>query len=151
MAAQFESLLQPFIIMFTLPLACIGSGLGLWAFGKSLSVPALMGLIILSGIVVNNGILMVDYINQLLRKGTPGREAVLTGATVRLRPILITALTTVLGTLPMAVSRSEGAELRGPMGIAVTFGLLFATLLTLYVVPAIYTLFHGDRRGDLNL
>jgi hydrophobic/amphiphilic exporter-1 (mainly G- bacteria), HAE1 family len=123
----------------------------LWVFGKSLSVPALMGLIILSGIVVNNGILMVDYINQLRRKGTPGREAVLTGATVRLRPILITALTTVLGTLPMAVSRSEGAELRGPMGIAVTFGLLFATLLTLYVVPAIYTLFHGDRPGDLNL
>jgi len=145
MAAQFESLLQPFIIMFTLPLSLVGSALGLWAFGRSLSVPALMGLIILAGIVVNNGIVMVDYINQLRQRGTPPWEALIQGVTVRLRPILITALTTVLGMLPMALSRSEGAELRSPMGITVSFGLLFATLLTLYVVPIVYSLLTGTR------
>jgi len=153
MAAQFESLLQPFIIMFTLPLSIIGSGLGLWVFGKSLSVPALMGIIILAGIVVNNGIVMVDYINRLRRKGTAGWEALLTGPAVRLRPILITALTTVLGMLPMAFSTSEGAELRSPMGITVSFGLLFATVLTLYVVPIVYSYLARVRpehteRGD---
>jgi HAE1 family hydrophobic/amphiphilic exporter-1 len=143
MAAQFESLRQPFIIMFTLPLATIGAVLGLWAFGRTMSVPSLMGIIILGGIVVNNAIVMVDYVNQLRRKGMDGWTALVEGAVVRLRPILITALTTILGMLPMALSRSEGAELRSPMGITVSCGLFVATFLTLYVVPILYATFSG--------
>jgi HAE1 family hydrophobic/amphiphilic exporter-1 len=145
MAAQFESLRQPFIIMFTVPLTTIGAGLGLWAFGRSMSVPALMGIIILVGIAVNNGIVLVDYVNQLRARGRDGWSAILEGASVRIRPILITALTTMLGTFPMAVSGSEGAELRSPMGITISFGLLSATLLTLYVVPVVYSLVTGVR------
>jgi len=140
MAAQFESLFQPFVIMFTVPMSTIGAGLGLWAFGRSLSVPALMGMIILVGIAVNNGIVMLDYVNQLRQRGMEGWEALVQGARTRLRPILITALTTMLGTLPMALTQSEGAELRSPMGITITFGLLSATMLTLYVVPIIYSI-----------
>jgi HAE1 family hydrophobic/amphiphilic exporter-1 len=147
MAAQFESLLQPFIIMFTVPMSTIGAGLGLWAFGRSMSVPALMGIIILVGIAVNNGIVMVDYVNQLRQSGMDAWQALVKGATVRLRPILITALTTILGTFPMAISGSEGAELRSPMGITIAFGLLSATLLTLYVVPIVYSLMTGVRVG----
>jgi len=139
MAAQFESLVQPFIVMFAIPLGIIGVVIGLLITNTTLSVPTIMGTIILLGIVVNDAIVMIDYINQLRRKGVNARDAVINGAAVRLRPILITTMTTVLGILPLSFSTTEGAELRAPMGIAIGFGLTFATLLTLFVIPAIYS------------
>ncbi len=139
MAAQFESLVQPFIVMFAIPLGIIGVVVGLLVTNTTLSVPTIMGTIILLGIVVNDAIVMIDYINQLRRKGIAAREAVINGAAVRLRPILITTMTTVLGILPLSLSTTEGAELRAPMGIAIGFGLTFATLLTLFVIPVIYS------------
>jgi len=149
MAAQFESLLQPFIIMFTIPLAIIGVVFGLFVFKKTLSVPSFMGIIIMGGIVVNNAIVMVDYINQLISKGTPVLIGIIEGASVRLRPILITSLTTILGMLPMAFSRSEGAEMRSPMAIAVTFGLGFSTFLTLFIIPIIYSYFKRIPKKEI--
>ena len=98
-----------------------------------------MGIVMLAGIAVNNGIVMVDYINQLIRAGKDRYEAVVEGAVTRLRPVLITALTTVFGTLPMAISKSTGSEMRAPMGLAIVGGLTVATFLTLFVVPIIYT------------
>jgi HAE1 family hydrophobic/amphiphilic exporter-1 len=139
MAAQFESLSQPFIVMFTVPLGLIGVVVGLYVFRMTLSVPAFMGFIILSGIVVNNAIVMIDYINQLRSTGMDRLEAIIEGASVRMRPILITSLTTILGILPMGLSRSEGAELRNPLGVTIAFGLFFAMGLTLFVIPLIYT------------
>jgi HAE1 family hydrophobic/amphiphilic exporter-1 len=140
MASQFESFSHPFVIMFTIPLSLIGVILALLITGKILNLPVLIGFIILAGIAVNNGIVMVDYINQLRRKGIDDREAIVRGATVRLRPILITAFTTMLGMLPMALSTSEGAEMRAPMAIAVIGGLFATTFLTLFVIPTIYSL-----------
>ncbi len=143
MAAQFESLLSPFVIMFTVPLAFVGVVFGLFAFGKTLSVPALMGILILSGIVVNNAIVMIDYINRLRKRGIQFGEAIVEGAVVRVRPILVTAITTILGMLPMALSHTEGAELRSPMAVAVASGLLFSTFLTLFLIPIAYSIVNG--------
>lgn len=140
MAAQFESLSQPFIVMFTLPLAYVGMVAGLALTGRNLSVPAFMGLIILMGIVVNNGIVMIDYINHLRAKGEEKTRAIISGATVRLRPILITSLTTITAMLPMAFSTTEGSELRSPLAISIAFGLLFAMVFTLFVVPSAYSI-----------
>ncbi len=140
MAAQFESLLHPFVIMFTVPLSFIGAVFGLIVFHKTLSVPAFMGMIILSGVVVNNGIVMIDYINHLRRKGVKPLEAIVEGATIRLRPVLITTFTTVAGMLPMALSQTQGSELRSPMAVAVAGGLLFSTFLTLFVIPVVYSI-----------
>ena len=140
MAAQFESLLTPFVIMFTVPLAFIGVVFGLFAFGKTLSVPALMGVLILTGIVVNNAIVMIDYINRLKKRGIEFGEAIVEGAAVRMRPILVTAITTILGMLPMALSHTEGAEMRSPMAVAVASGLLFSTFLTLFIIPIVYSI-----------
>ncbi len=139
MAAEFEHLSHPFVIMFTVPLAIIGVFLAFLLARKPLSLPGMMGIVMLAGIAVNNGIVMVDYINQLIRRGQDKYEAVVEGAVTRLRPVLITALTTVFGTLPMAVSRSTGSEMRAPMGLAIVGGLTVATFLTLFVVPIIYT------------
>jgi HAE1 family hydrophobic/amphiphilic exporter-1 len=148
MAAQFESFVYPFLIMFTVPLALVGAVLGLAVTGTSLSVIAGIGAIMLAGIVVNNGIVLVDRINQL-RKHFPLEEAVLGAGRERLRPILMTTTTTVLGLLPMALGLGEGAELRAPLAITVISGLVFATGLTLFVVPAAYTLLTpGPRRPD---
>jgi HAE1 family hydrophobic/amphiphilic exporter-1 len=141
MASQFESLKHPFIIMFTIPLAFIGVVLLLALTGKNISLPVFMGFIMLGGIVVNNGIVMVDYINQLMERMENKLDAVIEGAVVRLRPILITALSTIFGMLPMAVSASEGSEMRSPMAIAIIGGLLASTLLTLFIVPILYTYF----------
>jgi len=141
MASQFESFKHPFVIMFTIPLAIVGVTLALLISGQPVSLPALIGFIMLGGIAVNNGIVMVDYINQLKRRGVEKREAILQACTVRLRPVLITAFTTILGMLPMALSISEGAEMRAPMAIAVIGGLTATTLLTLFVIPIIYSLF----------
>jgi HAE1 family hydrophobic/amphiphilic exporter-1 len=145
MAASFESLGHPFVIMLTVPISFIGVVFGLLFFGKTLSVPAFMGFIMLCGVVVRNGIVMIDYINRLRRRGVPAFEAIIQGAAIRLRPILITSLTSILGALPMALSRTQGAEMRSPMAIALSFGLLFATLLTLFVIPVVYSLFDRIR------
>lgn len=140
MAALFESLVHPFAIMFTLPLAIIGVILGLFVTGTAISMTSLMGVLILFGIVVNNAIVLVDYVNHLRRDGMERSKAILEGASIRLRPIFITAFTTILALAPMAISRSEGAEMRAPMAISVMGGLLVATVLTLVVVPVVYSI-----------
>ncbi|MGB2844319.1 MAG: efflux RND transporter permease subunit, partial [Candidatus Aminicenantaceae bacterium] len=141
MASQFESFRHPFVIMFTIPLAIIGVILALLLTGRPVSLPVLIGFVMLGGIAVNNGIVMVDYINQLKRKGVEIKEAILQACSVRLRPVLITAFTTVLGMMPMALSVSEGAEMRAPMAITVVGGLVATTFLTLFVIPIIYSFF----------
>jgi HAE1 family hydrophobic/amphiphilic exporter-1 len=140
MASQFESLLQPFIIMFTLPLAIIGVILGLFVTGYAFGVTAFIGIIILVGIVVNNAIVFIDYTNQLRAKGMLVREALIQAGATRLRPIVMTALTTMLGLLPLAIGLGEGTELQAPMAIAVIGGLMSSTVLTLVVIPVIYSL-----------
>lgn len=145
MASQFEHFAHPFIIMFTVPLGIVGVILGLFITGRTLSIAVMIGVIMLAGIAVNNGIVMIDYINQLIKRGVDKREAILQGATTRLRAIVLTALTTILGTLPMAFSRSSGSEFRAPMGVSIAFGLTATTLLTLFVLPVIYSLFNKIR------
>ena len=140
MASQFESLLHPLVIMLTIPLGLVGSALGLLITGQTISVVVLIGLIMLAGIVVNNAIVLVDYINHLRRvEHLEKFAAVVEAGQVRFRPILMTTTTTVLGLLPMAVGLGEGAEIRAPMAIAVIGGLLVSTVLTLVVIPAVYT------------
>jgi len=145
MAAQFESLWQPFIIMVTVPLSIIGVLIALFLTGTSVNVVALLGIIMLGGIVVNNGIVLIDYFNLLRSRGKPIEEAVIEASKARLRPILMTALTTILALFPMAMAIGEGAELRGPMAISVIGGLLIATFLTLLVVPALCLLSYEVR------
>ncbi len=145
MASQFESLLHPFIILFTIPLALIGVILGLWITGSTISVVVFIGLILLAGIVVNNAIVLIDLINQLREKGMEKVQAVIEGGKSRLRPILMTTLTTTLGLLPLAVGFGDGAELRAPMAITVIFGLVVSTLLTLVVIPSMYAIM--DRKN----
>ncbi|MEA4848633.1 MAG: efflux RND transporter permease subunit [Clostridiaceae bacterium] len=141
MAAQFESLLHPFTIMFSLPLAFTGSALGLVLTGRALSVPAFIGVIILAGIVVNNAIVLVDYINTLRNRGMDRTEAILKAGPTRLRPILMTTLTTILGLIPLALGIGEGAEAQAPLATVVIGGLTTSTILTLLIIPVIYTLF----------
>lgn len=140
MAAQFESLLHPLVILLTIPLAFFGTIVTLWALGISLSVVVFLGMIMLAGIVVNNAIVLIDYINLLRRRGLPRDEAIVTAGQVRLRPILMTTGTTVLGLLPMLFGLGDGAEIRTPMAIAVVSGLLTSTVLTLFIIPSIYAL-----------
>jgi len=146
MAAQFESFVYPLIIMFTVPLAMSGAVYGLYLRGMSVSVIAIIGAIMLAGIVVNNGIVLVDRINQLRARKLHLAAAVVQAGSERLRPILMTTATTVLGLLPMALGLGEGAELRAPLAVTVIAGLLLATLLTLVVVPVVYTLLTGGER-----
>ncbi|HAW79933.1 MAG TPA: acriflavin resistance protein, partial [Balneola sp.] len=124
MASQFESLLHPFIILFTIPLALVGAILALFITGTTISVVVFIGLILLAGIVVNNAIVLIDLINQLRAQGMDKYEAIIEGGKSRLRPILMTTLTTTLGLLPLAIGFGDGAELRAPMGITVIGGLL---------------------------
>jgi len=145
MASQFENLLHPFVIMFTIPLAFIGVVFAIFIGGKPISIVVLMGLIILAGIAVNNGIVMIDYINQLRRRGMSGFEALVKGATTRLRPVLITATSTIFGMLPMVFTRTEGAEMRIPLGLTIVGGLTVATFLTLFIIPIVYALFNRIR------
>jgi HAE1 family hydrophobic/amphiphilic exporter-1 len=145
MASQFESFVHPFIIMFTIPLAAIGIAAGLLISGKPVSLAVLIGVVILAGIAVNNGIVMIDYINQLRRRGMDAKEAIVEGSVTRLRPVLITALTTILGMMPMALSTSAGSELRSPMAVAVAGGLTATTALTLFIIPIIYSLVNRVR------
>lgn len=141
MAAQFESLFHPFIIMFSLPPTLVGVVIGLLLTGNRLSVPALIGAIMLIGIVVNNAIVLIDYVNTLRRRGMERNEAVLTAGPVRLRPILMTTMTTVLALLPLAFGSGEGSEGWTPLAVVVSFGLTFSTLITLLLVPVVYTIF----------
>ncbi len=146
MASQFESLVHPLVIIFTIPLALIGVVLALYATGTSVSVVVFIGAIMLAGIVVNNAIVLVDYINNLRRNAGLGRrEAIVRAGSVRLRPILMTTATTVLGLLPMALGLGEGAEIRTPMALTVIAGLISATLLTLVVIPVVYDLMDGGE------
>ena len=143
MACQFESILHPALVLFSVPLAFIGVVYVLYLFEISLSIMVFIGGIILAGIVVNNAIVLVDYVNQLRARGMAKREAVVQAGLVRLRPILMTTLTTVLGLIPMALSSGEGAEIRRPMAVTVMAGLSSATLLTLLIIPMAYYLFGG--------
>jgi len=140
MASQFESLIHPFVIMVTIPLALIGVVFGFLVSGITISLTSFIGFILLTGIVVNNGIVLVDYINQLRRKGVEATAAIIEAGSTRLRPVLITALTTIFGMLPMVLDHKEGAEMRAPMAITVIGGLTAATILTLFVVPSLYSL-----------
>ncbi len=140
MAAQFESLLHPFIIMFTLPQTFTGVALALFLTGRTLNVSAFIGIIMLAGIVVNNGIVLVDYTNKLKESGLSVQEAITKAGAVRLRPILMTTLTTILAMLPQALGFGNGAELRTPLATVVMGGLTFSTLLTLIVVPVMYSI-----------
>jgi CzcA family heavy metal efflux pump len=140
MAIQFESLLNPFIIMFAMPTMFIGILVGLFLTGKSLSMPALIGVIMLAGVVVNNAIILVDYVNILRRRGLTREEAILEGAPSRVRPIFMTTLTTVLGLIPLALGIGEGAEMQAPLAIVVIFGLSFSTIFTLLLIPVMYTI-----------
>lgn len=144
MASQFESLIQPFVILLSIPLAAIGAILGLFLTGSVINVVVLIGLIVLAGIVVNNAIVLIDRINQLRAETTSSRQAILGAASERLRPILMTSLTTILGLLPMAVATGQGAELRAPLAITIIGGLLVSTLLTLFLIPVVYSLFAGN-------
>ena len=145
MATQFESLMYPLIIMFTLPFALSGVFFALWMSNTPLSIIALIGGIMLVGIVTKNGIVLVDYMNLLVERGATVADAVIEGGKSRLRPVLMTSLTTILGMVPMAMGIGEGSETWQPMGIAVVGGLIFSTFLTLFIVPALYAMLQGRK------
>ena len=145
MVAQFQSVLSPFIIMFTIPLAFTGGFGALFLCGYEVSVIAMIGFVMLAGIIVNNGIVMVDFINQLRSEGMAKKEAIVEAGKARLRPILMTALTTILSMIPMALGMGDGAEMMQPMAITMTGGLIYGTLLTLIVVPCIYDIFNKNK------
>ncbi|MDE5866181.1 MAG: efflux RND transporter permease subunit, partial [Lachnospiraceae bacterium] len=146
MVAQFQSLLSPFIILFTIPLAFTGGLLGLYISGSEVSVIALIGFVMLSGIIVNNGIVLVDYVNQLREGGMEKREAILKAGRTRMRPVMMTALTTILALSTMAFSNDMGADMSKPMSVVTIGGLVYGTLLTLIVIPCIYDMFIGSGK-----
>ena len=145
MVAQFQSLKLPFIIMFTIPLAFTGGFMGLLVAGKEVSVIAMLGFIMLSGVIVNNGIVLIEYITQARQQGKLKREAILEAGVIRLRPILMTALTTILAMIPAALGFGEGAEMMQPMSITMVGGLVYGTVLTLIVIPCVYDLFTKEK------
>ncbi len=147
MVAQFQSLLSPFIIMFTIPLAFTGGFFGLYFADCEVSVVAMIGFVMLAGIIVNNGIVLIDYMNQLRAGGMERREAILTAGRTRLRPVLMTALTTILALSTMAFSNDMGAAMSKPMAVVTIGGLLYGTLLTLVVIPCVYDVFARGRSG----
>ncbi|KRG15996.1 efflux RND transporter permease subunit [Lederbergia galactosidilytica] len=146
MAAQFESFKYPFVIMFTVPLMVVGIAISMFVTHLPMSIPAFIGVIILAGIVVNNAIVIVDYINQKKEQGMSSVEALVESVKDRARPIFMTALTTILGLVPIALGLGEGTELNQPMGVTVIGGLLSSTLLTLIVIPVVYSLFDSETR-----
>jgi multidrug efflux pump len=147
LAAQFESFIDPFVIMITVPLALAGALLALWYFNQTLNIFSQIGIIMLIGLVTKNGILIVEFANQLIAQGFSKAEAIQQAAESRYRPILMTTLATVLGALPIALALGAGAESRKSMGIAVIGGLLFSLLLTLFVIPAMYKLMSRKKPG----
>jgi HAE1 family hydrophobic/amphiphilic exporter-1/multidrug efflux pump len=150
LAAQFESFTDPFIIMITVPLALAGALLSLWVFGQTLNIFSQIGMIMLIGLVTKNGILIVEFANKKREEGIAKGHAVLEAATQRLRPILMTSLATALGALPIALSIGAAATSRIPLGIVIVGGLMFSLLLTLFVIPAIYTYVSGKHKKDKN-
>ena len=138
MVAQFQSLKSPFIVMFTIPLAFTGGFMALLLCGMEISVISLIGFVMLTGIIVNNGIVLVDYINQLRQDGMERRAAIEEAGVTRMRPILMTTITTVLGLGDMAVHKTAGRSLMKPVAVVCIGGLVYATLMTLFVVPCIY-------------
>ncbi len=148
MVAQFQSLLSPFIIMFTIPLAFTGGFLGLYISGSEVSVISVIGFVMLAGVIVNNGIVLVDYINQLRESGMEKKEAIVEAGRTRLRPVLMTAMTTILALSTMAFGHDMGAELSRPMAIVTIGGLIYGTLLTLVVVPCIYDIFRREKAAE---
>ena len=145
MAASFESLSTPFVILFTMPLGAIGVVIALYVSGYAFGITAFMGAIVLAGVIVNNGIVMVDFINQERAKGMPLGEAICDGSSKRLRPVLMTNLTTILGLVPMALGIGEGGELAAPMALSIMGGLSSGTLFTLFVIPVVYSIFAGYK------
>jgi HAE1 family hydrophobic/amphiphilic exporter-1 len=146
MAAQFEDFLDPFIIMFSVPFAVVGVLVGIFLWGQNFNIMSFVGLLLLVGIVVNNAIVLVDYTKLLRSRGMQLLEAVKEACKTRLKPILMTAVTTILGTLPMALSRGSGAEYFSSMGVAIVSGLTFSTFITLIFVPTLYTVIHLRRK-----
>lgn len=145
MAAQFESLINPFIIMFVVPLAFVGAMIALFLAGVTLSIPTMIGFVMLTGIIVNNGIVLIDYMNTLKEKGLSTRDAILEAGPTRLQPILMTTLTTVIGLIPMALGIGEGSEIQMPLALTVIGGLIFGTVLTLVIVPVLYSYTEGRK------
>lgn len=145
MVAQFQSFLSPFIILFTIPLAFTGGFFSLYITGNEVGIIAMIGFVMLAGIIVNNGIVLVDYMNQLRREGMDKKEAIVLAGKTRLRPVLMTALTTILAMSTMALGLGEGSEMMQPMAIVEVGGLVYGTLLTLFVVPCIYDAFNRNK------
>jgi len=147
LAAQFESFRDPFIIMLTVPLAIAGAILSLWIFRQTLNIFSEIGMITLIGLVTKNGILIVEFANKKRALGLSKFEAVVEAASQRLRPILMTSLATSLGALPIALSLGEAASSRVPLGVVIVGGILFSLILTLFVIPAIYTFVSGRHKS----
>lgn len=147
LASQFESFKIPFIIMGTVPMAMIGVIFGHLVFATKIGTLSLMGVVMLSGMIVNSAIVLIDYVSQLRKQGTPIYEAIIEGASTRVRPILMTALTTILAMLPMALNIGESTRMMAPMAVAVVGGMVFGTVLTLFIIPVIYM--SWERKGDL--
>ena len=145
MVAQFQSLLSPFIIIFSIPLAFTGGFLALYLSGQEVSIIAMLGFIMLAGLIVNNGIVLIDYINQARREGTGKKEAIIEAGKTRIRPILMTAMTTILAMCPTVFSQAEGSQMMKPMAITIIGGLLYGTILTLIVIPCIYDAFNREK------
>ena len=145
MVAQFQSLLSPFIIMFSIPLAFTGGFIALFITGQEVSVIAMLGFIMLAGLIVNNGIVLIDYINQARRAGMSKHEAIIDAGKTRVRPILMTALTTILAMSTSAVGFGDGSEMMKPMAITIIGGLVYGTILTLIVIPCIYDAFNREK------
>ncbi|MFA6352413.1 MAG: efflux RND transporter permease subunit, partial [Bacteroidales bacterium] len=148
MASQFESLKMPIIIMFSIPFAFSGAILALYITNTSLSLIAALGMVMLVGIVVKNAIVLVDYINLMRDRGYELNEAIILSGRSRLRPVLMTALTTILAMIPLALSQGEGSELWSPMGISVMGGLIFSTIVTMIIVPVVYRVFAAKGERD---
>ena len=149
LASVFESFVTPFVLLFSIPLAAIGSLLALLLTGNSLlnNANVMIGFLILLGVVVNNGIILIDYANILRRRGYRRNRALMTAGLSRIRPILMTTLTTILALLPMTFGFGEGASLRSPMAIAVIGGLVTSTVMSLMVIPCVYYVFEKMKRG----
>jgi multidrug efflux pump len=147
LAAQFESFIEPFIIVFfTVPMALAGALFALWYFNETINIFSEIGMIMLVGLVTKNGILIIEFTNQLREKGMTVKEALIEASTARLRPILMTSLATMLGALPIAMALGAGSKSRMGMGIVIIGGLLLSTLLTIYVVPAMYSFLVKDKK-----
>jgi multidrug efflux pump len=146
LAAQFESFKEPFIIMLTVPMALSGALFSLWYFNQTLNIFSQIGMIMLIGLVTKNGILIIEFANQLRERGMKVREALIEAATARLRPILMTSLATILGALPIALALGAGSNSRMGMGIVIIGGLLLSMVLTLFVIPAMYSFMVKDKK-----